>query len=55
VSPGNYFFRGALDELVIYNRVLTEDEINENMKGIIMAVDRSNKLSTTWALIKSEI
>jgi len=53
VSPGNYFFKGALDELVIYNRVLTDAEINEDMNGVIMAVDGSGKLSTTWAEIKN--
>jgi hypothetical protein len=54
VTPGNYFFKGALDELVIYNRVLTDVEINEDMKGINMAVDKSSKLSTTWSAIKNQ-
>jgi len=53
VSQGNYYFNGALDELVIYNRVLTEAEINEDMKGINLTVDGLGKLSTTWANIKS--
>jgi beta-fructofuranosidase len=54
VSPGTNPFKGALDELVIYNRVLTDAEISENMNGVIMAVDGSGKLSTTWSAIKNQ-
>lgn len=54
VAPGAYFFVGALDELVIYKRALTDDEIKKNMtEGISFAVDKSGKLSTTWATIKN--
>lgn len=52
VSPGQYFFKGALDDLVIYNRALTEAEISENMKGMVSAVNRQDKLTTTWSAIK---
>ncbi|MGB9595363.1 MAG: LamG domain-containing protein [Candidatus Poribacteria bacterium] len=55
VTQGSYFFRGALDELVIYKRALTEDEIKQNMnEGINFAVNKTGKLSTTWATIKSQ-
>jgi len=54
VSPGSYYFIGALDELVIYNRALTDAEIKENMQGNILAVDKVGKLSTTWANIKNQ-
>ncbi|MEK7397035.1 MAG: LamG domain-containing protein [Candidatus Poribacteria bacterium] len=53
VTPGSYPFKGDLDELVIYNRVLTDAEIKENMNGINMAVDKAGKLATTWSAIKS--
>jgi len=53
VTQGSYFFRGALDDLVIYKRVLTEDEIKENMNGITFAVNKAEKLPTTWAKIKN--
>jgi hypothetical protein len=53
VTPGSYPFMGFLDELVIYNRVLTEAEIKGNMNGINMAVDKAGKLATRWSAIKS--
>jgi hypothetical protein len=54
VAPATYPFIGALDELVIYNRALTDAEIKANMQGINMAVDKIGKLSATWATIKSQ-
>ncbi len=52
VSPGQYYFVGALDNLVIYNRALTDDEIKSDMNGVILSVDKYGKLPTTWASIK---
>jgi len=54
VSPSQYFFVGALDDLVIYNRALSEAEIRKDMEGINMSVDRQNKLSTFWGSVKKE-
>ncbi len=54
VAAGQLFFRGGLDDLVIYNRALTDTEIKENMNGNILAVDKVGKLSTAWANIKSQ-
>jgi len=46
------FFDGIIDEVVIYNRALTEDEIKDDMSGISAAVSYSGKLATTWGIIK---
>ncbi len=44
---------GYVDEVAIYNRALSEDEVNEDMnKGVFFAVDPSGKLATTWAHLK---
>jgi len=48
------FFRGALDEVKIYNRALSEDEIQQNYKAItqLAAVEPANKFAATWGSIK---
>ena len=43
---------GIIDEVAVYRRALTEDEIKQDMKGIKTAVSPSGKLATTWASIK---
>ena len=50
-----YWMIGAIDEVAIFYRALSEAEINKLMnKGIQanLAVDTSSKLSTTWGSIK---
>ena len=42
-----------VDEVAIYNRVLSEDEINQDMnQGVFYAVSPGGKLATTWANLK---
>jgi len=48
---GPWPYKGMLDEFAIYNRVLTETEIQQDMNGIL-SVSRSGKLSTTWSYLK---
>ena len=50
----NFRFNGVMDEVAIYNRDLSQDEINKKMaKGHLLAVaDPDGKLSTTWGNIK---
>ena len=57
VEGGDYNFLGAIDEVAIFNVVLTEDEINDIMtKGLgITAVSSSGKLATRWGRIKSAL
>jgi hypothetical protein len=32
-SPNDFYFNGSIDELAIWNRVLTEDEVNQSMNS----------------------
>lgn len=53
---GNYWMSGVIDEVVLYDRALSETEINDLMKnGIENALDvkPGGKLVTTWSHIKS--
>ena len=45
-------FNGAIDEVAVWNRALTEDEIEQSMGDLAAAVDPSGKLATTWARVK---
>lgn len=46
------FFHGLLDDIRIYNRALTEEEIEMVMKGS-MAVNPASKLPVAWGNIKN--
>ena len=57
---GGSYFVGIIDEVAIFKSVLTEDDLKTIMDegldrtlGGIAAVDASNKLTTTWANLKS--
>jgi hypothetical protein len=53
VVPDSMLFVGELDELAIYNRALTEEEIRADMNdGISAAVEAGGKLAVTWAGVK---
>lgn len=44
---------GLVDEVAIYSRALTEDEINSDMNnGVFFDVSPKGKLATTWAKLK---
>ncbi len=44
---------GLVDEVAIYNRALTLDEINQDMQnGVYFAVSPKQKLTTTWGRLK---
>ena len=47
------FFNGIIDEVAVFNRVLSEAEIQRAMPGDILAVDANRKLSTTWGRLKN--
>lgn len=54
---GNYWMTGTIDEVVIYNRALSEQEINELMEDgatVMLDVQPSGKLATTWSQIKTQ-
>ena len=48
---GAWPYKGMLDEFAIYNRVLTESEIQQDMDGVL-SVPRLGKLATTWSYLK---
>tara|TARA_B100000749_G_scaffold226326_1_gene181870 strand:- start:111 stop:884 length:774 start_codon:yes stop_codon:yes gene_type:complete len=50
------FFEGIIDDVAIYNRALTEKEIRTDMEeGVLpLAVQSTEKLSTTWGRIKAD-
>lgn len=48
------WLNGMIDEVRIYDRALTEDEVSQNfaVKNNIFAVDPSGKLATSWGSLK---
>jgi hypothetical protein len=54
IGKYNKTFNGIIDEVVIYNRVLTEEEIKQDMMGVITAVSPAGRLATTWAFLKRQ-
>lgn len=45
--------QGLVDEVAIYNRALSVDEINQDMeKGVYFSVSPNDKLATTWGKLK---
>lgn len=46
------FFNGMIDEVVIFNRALSAEEILEAMAGIETAVKPEGRLATSWGNIK---
>ncbi|MDE0297094.1 MAG: LamG domain-containing protein [Candidatus Poribacteria bacterium] len=54
--PGGERWKGILDEIRVYKRVLTEEEIKQNFEargGLAHSVEISGKLAITWGRIKS--
>ena len=56
-NPGVHKVEDAIiDEVVIYNKALSEEEINESMKlsvPVVLSVQPQDKLAVKWAEIKS--
>ena len=50
------FFDGIIDDVAIYNRALTEKEIQTDMEQGVLpaAVQPTGKLTTTWSRIKAD-
>ena len=52
---GDYWMTGTLDDIAVFNRVLSEKEINQLMKDglkISLDVETKEKLVTTWGRLK---
>jgi hypothetical protein len=45
-------FTGIIDEVAVFNRALSEDEIRTVMGGVIASVESYGKLTITWGAIK---
>ncbi len=52
--PGSEFFTGIIDEVFLFNRILSDAEINTIIDGSFLSVEPAEKLSTTWGVIKAE-
>ena len=50
----NYFFKGIIDEVRLYDRVLDEDEIADVMESESLAVEATGKLALTWGQLKAK-
>ena len=53
-NPGRYF-NGTIDEVAVFNRALSQAEVQIAMQGDILAVNASGKLSTTWGRLKNDL
>jgi hypothetical protein len=49
---GDGGFVGLIDEVTIYNRALSQKEIQQNFEAKGMAVNPAKKLTTYWANVK---
>ena len=52
--PGDEFFTGVIDEVYLFNRIITEAEINTLKEGGFTPVEPAEKLATTWGAIKTD-
>lgn len=51
-SNGQNLFKGIIDEVKVYNRALTANEVKINMNASSLSVKRLGKLSDTWGNLK---
>lgn len=49
-----YLFKGLIDEVRLYNRVLDEDEVAAVMESDSLAVEASGKIAVTWGQLKAK-
>ena len=54
-KPEYAFKNGSIDEVAIWSRVLSEDEIRSAMRRFLLAVSPKHKIATTWGTIKREV
>jgi len=54
VAPGQYFFKGMLDDLAIYGRALSQQEIIQDMNAFVTPVESIGKATIKWGEIKSQ-
>ena len=49
----NYVFAGIIDEVTLWNRALSADEIDAAQEVLLTPVDPLSKLATTWGRVKT--
>ena len=52
-EPEYAFEDGFIDEVAIWSRALSEDEIKSAAQGPLFSVSPKDKVATTWGYIKS--
>lgn len=53
IIGNDFYWDGIIDEVAIWDRALSEDEVNKLMKAQLpLSVQLGNKLTTTWGQIK---
>jgi hypothetical protein len=50
--PGEEFFTGTIDEVFLFNRIITDAEIQQLMENLFLPVEPGGKLPVTWGSIK---
>ena len=51
-KPHYAFEGGSIDEVAIWDRALSEDEVRSAMRGPLLSVSPKDKIATTWGNIK---
>lgn len=51
-KPQYAFEGGSIDEVAIWDRALSEDEVRTTMRGPLLSVSPKDKIATTWGTIK---
>jgi hypothetical protein len=51
-TSGSSYFVGAMDDVFVFDRVLSQDEIEGLMSGFSLAVEPESKLTTTWGSLR---
>ena len=51
-DPGFAFWTGMVDEVRVYSRALSAEEVNQNMEAKVISVEPADKLAETWGNIK---
>jgi hypothetical protein len=49
---GDRYFNGLIDDVKLYNRALTQDEIVETMQPLEISVEARDKLAIRWGILK---
>ena len=54
-KPQYAFEDGSIDEVAIWSRALSEDEVRTAMRGPLLAISPKGKVTTTWGNMKRKV